>query len=180
MQDRLVGTVVWYDPERAYGFIAAEGRDIFVHRTALTAGRAWLVEGQQVTFSLRLGGRGPEASAVEVLVDTAIPSQRARAYRAEARRIDWATRHGYTAREAAPRRNRGHTATQSTLVNATVIDCFVRRGTVLIRIDETGIELYVPPLLLANWSTLPVVGSKIGVTLAHCGQRLRVRSIEQR
>lgn len=76
------GTVKWYNPEKAYGFIiTAEGKDLFVHRNAIADGRPWLIDGQSVEFSVRQGPKGPEAADVRVTQDVeAIPASRQRLY----------------------------------------------------------------------------------------------------
>jgi CspA family cold shock protein len=76
------GTVKWYNPEKAYGFITTgEGQDLFVHRKAIADGRSWLVDGQEVEFSLRQGLKGPEAADVRVIQDVAeLPAGRRRMY----------------------------------------------------------------------------------------------------
>ena len=76
------GTVKWYNPEKAYGFITTgEGQDLFVHRKAIADGRPWLVDGQEVEFSLRQGLKGPEAAEVRVTHDVAeVPAARRRVY----------------------------------------------------------------------------------------------------
>jgi cold shock CspA family protein len=76
------GTVKWYNPEKAYGFITVEGgEDIFVHRNALVDGREWLVDGQGVSLVVRPGLKGLEAAEVRVTQDVAeIPAGRAAAF----------------------------------------------------------------------------------------------------
>ncbi|ASS74334.1 cold-shock protein [Tumebacillus algifaecis] len=61
------GTVKWFNAEKGYGFITAEGgEDVFVHFSAIKAdGFKTLEEGQNVTFEIVDGNRGPQASNVE-------------------------------------------------------------------------------------------------------------------
>src|SRR5215213_10581930 len=77
-----VGTVKWYNPEKAYGFITTEdGRDLFVHRNSIADGRPWLIDGQGVEFTVRQGQKGPEAGDVRVVQDVEeIPASRQRLY----------------------------------------------------------------------------------------------------
>lgn len=69
-EEELTGEVKWYNPSRAYGFIArddGEG-DVFVHRSALDAvpsGR--LREGDRVTFTIETGPKGPRAENVRLI-----------------------------------------------------------------------------------------------------------------
>lgn len=61
-----VGTVKWFNPKKGYGFIAAEdGREIFVHYASIKSdGFKTLNEGDQVTFDIAQGEKGPRAENV--------------------------------------------------------------------------------------------------------------------
>jgi CspA family cold shock protein len=70
MSEQLeTGTVKWFNDEKGYGFIAREnGDDVFVHFTAINAeGRRTLLEGQNVSFEVESGQKGPQASNVTVI-----------------------------------------------------------------------------------------------------------------
>lgn len=58
----LLGTVVWYEPSKGYGFIAPDsgGPQIFVHSSAIVTGGV-ISEGQRVAFLVVEGERGPQA-----------------------------------------------------------------------------------------------------------------------
>jgi len=60
------GTVKWFNAEKGFGFIPAEGgQDVFVHYSAIDMpGYKVLEEGQAVTFELGTGAKGPQAEAV--------------------------------------------------------------------------------------------------------------------
>jgi cold shock protein len=60
------GTVKWFNESKGYGFIQKEdGGDIFVHYTAIQdAGFKTLSEGQQVSFDIVDGPKGPAAANV--------------------------------------------------------------------------------------------------------------------
>jgi len=61
------GTVKWFDDSKGFGFIAPDddSKDVFVHFSAITAdGFRSLVEGQQVSFLVEDGAKGPQATNV--------------------------------------------------------------------------------------------------------------------
>ncbi|MCM3756912.1 cold shock domain-containing protein [Sporosarcina aquimarina] len=60
------GKVKWFSNEKGYGFIEADdGQDVFVHFTGITAeGFKTLDEGQNVSFEIIEGNRGPQAANV--------------------------------------------------------------------------------------------------------------------
>lgn len=60
------GTVKWFSEEKGYGFIEQEGGpDVFVHYTAISMpGFKALTQGDQVTFDVEEGDRGPVAKNV--------------------------------------------------------------------------------------------------------------------
>ncbi|WP_221567979.1 cold-shock protein [Alkalihalobacillus sp. TS-13] len=61
------GKVKWFNAEKGFGFIEREGADdVFVHFSAIQAeGFKSLDEGQEVTFEVEEGQRGPQASNVQ-------------------------------------------------------------------------------------------------------------------
>ncbi|WP_025784840.1 cold-shock protein [Sporosarcina sp. D27] len=60
------GKVKWFSNEKGYGFIEADdGQDVFVHFTGIIAeGFKTLDEGQNVSFEIIEGNRGPQAANV--------------------------------------------------------------------------------------------------------------------
>ncbi len=57
------GTVKWFNDTKGFGFITAEdGQDAFVHHKDIQGeGFKSLAEGEQVTFDLTQGPKGPKA-----------------------------------------------------------------------------------------------------------------------
>jgi len=66
MNERMVGTVKWFNAAKGYGFIGREnGEDVFVHFSAIQMdGYRRLEKGQQVEFSIEEGPKGLQASQV--------------------------------------------------------------------------------------------------------------------
>jgi CspA family cold shock protein len=69
MSDIVTGTVKWFNEEKGFGFIEREGgKDVFVHFSAINGtGRRALLEGQQVSFNVTDGQKGPQAENVTVI-----------------------------------------------------------------------------------------------------------------
>ena len=62
------GTVKWFSDQKGFVFIEQEdGPDVFVHHSAINAsGFKSLCEGDQVTFEIEQGQKGPAAANVTV------------------------------------------------------------------------------------------------------------------
>lgn len=64
----ITGTVKWFNESKGFGFItpADGGKDVFVHFSAIQgSGFKTLAEGQQVTFEVEQGQKGPAAVNVK-------------------------------------------------------------------------------------------------------------------
>ncbi len=62
------GTVKWFNDAKGFGFItpADGGKDLFVHHTSIQgSGFKTLSEGQQVSFTVEQGQKGPAATNVQ-------------------------------------------------------------------------------------------------------------------
>ena len=64
----LKGKVKWFNGKKGYGFIEREDKekDVFVHTSAVRdAGMNSLEEGQEVTFDVEDGPKGPNATNIK-------------------------------------------------------------------------------------------------------------------
>ncbi|MDC0215614.1 cold-shock protein [Candidatus Pelagibacter sp.] len=64
----LKGKVKWFNPTKGFGFIEREDKekDVFVHSSAVRdAGMNGLEEGQEVTFDVEDGPKGPNATNIK-------------------------------------------------------------------------------------------------------------------
>jgi len=62
------GTVKWFNESKGFGFIAPTdgSKDVFVHYSSIAnSGFRTLAEGQQVTFDVEDGPKGPQATNVQ-------------------------------------------------------------------------------------------------------------------
>ena len=69
------GTVKWFDPKKAYGFITGDdGRDVFVHCSAIVSvvgAKKQLKEKDRVEYEETNGPRGLKAVSVRVVSSAA-------------------------------------------------------------------------------------------------------------
>ena len=66
MSNSVNGTVKWFNEEKGFGFITPEagGKDVFVHfRSIASDGFKTLKEGQEVSFEVEQGQKGPQAAS---------------------------------------------------------------------------------------------------------------------
>ena len=59
----IQGKVKWFNPTKGYGFIERDDKekDVFVHSSAAQAASLQLNEGDQLTFDVETGDKGPSA-----------------------------------------------------------------------------------------------------------------------
>ena len=62
------GTVKWFNGEKGFGFITGEdGKDVFAHFSQINSeGYKSLQEGQEVSYDVVQGAKGPQAENISV------------------------------------------------------------------------------------------------------------------
>lgn len=70
MSNTILGSVKWFNESKGFGFISPKdgSKDVFVHFSAIQGnGFKVLHEGQEVSFSVENGSKGPSAANVVAL-----------------------------------------------------------------------------------------------------------------
>ncbi len=68
MSEKVRGTVKWFNESKGFGFIESNGKDYFVHFSAILGnGFKTLADGSAVMFKPGQGAKGPQAEEVEVI-----------------------------------------------------------------------------------------------------------------
>jgi len=59
----IKGKIKWFNPQKGYGFIERDDKekDVFVHSSAARAANMELNEGDELTFEVESGDKGPSA-----------------------------------------------------------------------------------------------------------------------
>jgi len=64
----MKGTVKWYNSRKGYGFITGEeGKDVFVHKSAIPEEIGYLNEGDKVEYEVEESERGQNAKNIKKL-----------------------------------------------------------------------------------------------------------------
>jgi len=71
------GTVKWFSNSKGYGFISPKdgGNDVFAHFSAIEMdGYKTLKQGQEVSFELKEGPKGPQAHNIQAATSAGAPA----------------------------------------------------------------------------------------------------------
>lgn len=180
------GTVKWYNPEKAYGFITtATGDDLFVHRNAIADGRPWLIDGQGVAFTVRQGQKGSEAADVRVVQDVEeIPTYRQRLYTDQRQSpvrpgIGYDAERGYRALGTQPpRRARYLGALPHGPVEAKIMRIDPSGRFLFAHAEAIGEDIYVHGSLFRGRFVQP--GDVVLITVENSERGLRARTFGER
>lgn len=168
------GTVKWYNPERAYGFITTgDGADLVVHRNGIADGRPWLIDGQGVTFTIRQGLKGTEAAEVRVTRDVEPPPAPRRRSDSDARDGNGGGA-GYRGAPRAPRPVYSGPL-PSGAVPARVMRIDPSGRFLFAHVESIGDDVFVHSSLFANLGDQP--GDELGVVVERSERGLRASSI---
>jgi CspA family cold shock protein len=68
MSEKVSGKVKWFNESKGFGFIESNGKDYFVHFSAIQgSGFKTLADGASVMFKAGMGKKGPQAEEVETV-----------------------------------------------------------------------------------------------------------------
>lgn len=68
MSDKIRGTVKWFNENKGFGFLEANGKDYFAHFKSIVGdGFKTLSEGASVMFKPAQGQKGLQAEEIEVI-----------------------------------------------------------------------------------------------------------------
>ncbi len=63
----IQGKIKWFNPKKGYGFIEREDKekDVFVHSSSAQAANLQLNDGDELTFEVENGEKGPSAVSLQ-------------------------------------------------------------------------------------------------------------------
>lgn len=163
MEQVRTGTVKWFNPSKAFGFLTlADGSDVFVHKRGIADGREWLVDGQGVSFVVRQGMKGPEAEQVRVTTDVAeVPARRLREMEEGGRPAERVERTGAGSRRP---RETYDGPIPSGPVRARVAHVDKSSSFLFAKVDDLGFDVFVPSGLWSSHGRDPRPGDSVFVT----------------
>lgn len=166
------GTVKWYDPNKAFGFIsgAPEG-DVFIHRSNIEPGRDQLIEGQEVLFKVRKSPRGFEAYDLTVIAESHLPPRPLKP------RDDFSSaRSGSFSRPERSKASNGPLPRGP--VTATVISRDKDDRFMFVRSERDDFEIFVHNSLFRDYGPDLRKGDRVRVTVEEGAKGIRATSLE--
>lgn len=177
----FAGTVKWYDPTKAFGFISVKdaAEDVFIHKSGLDAEVAELIEGQEVAFLKRQGNRGPEAYGVRVTKQTTSPPRsRGNGFRDR----DYGDRNGgFRNNDRGGQRSVGKAAPRdlpSGPVRATVVSKNRENKFMFVRAEKDGYDIFVHGSIFRPYAYQIDRGDAVEVTIEPSERGPRALSLE--
>jgi CspA family cold shock protein len=169
------GSVKWYDPDKAYGFVAgAPQGDVFVHRNSIVeVGREELIEGQEVRFQVRPSQRGFEAFDVVVTRESSLPPRPRKSQGGGPRRgADRGFDRGFDSRSERGPRTLPRGPVTCVVTNVDRDDRFL-----FVRSEREDFEVFVHSSLFRDLPRLRK-GDTVRVTVEQGDKGLRARTLE--
>ena len=173
----FVGTVKWYDPNKAFGFLTGgpEG-DVFVHRRNLDPIREELIEGQEVLFKVRSGTKGSEAYDVRVTKESLLPP-RPRQFRDPMANPGRRDRPVSGMDSRIRHESRPHSLPKGP-VTCTVISRDRDDRFLFVRSERDDFEIFVHGSLFRDFGADLRRGDRVRVTIEQSAKGLRANSLE--
>lgn len=163
------GSVKWYDPNKAFGFIsgAPEG-DVFIHRSNIEPGRDQLIEGQEVLFKVRKSPRGFEAYDLTVTAESHLPPRPLKP------RDDFSrpSAGGFSGSRRTP------ISLPRGPVTATVISRDKDDRFMFVRAERDDLEIFVHSSLFRDYGPDLRKGDRVRVTVEEGAKGVRATSLE--
>jgi len=174
------GTVKWYDPDKAFGFISGgPDGDVFVHRASLGPERDELVEGQEVLFKTRKSLKGSEAYDIVVTKESSQPPRPRKLPHRD--RFDRPDRGGRVGGPGGGRRSApppDYSSLPKGLLTCTVVNVDQNGRFMFVRSERDDFEIFVHGSMVSESRMTFHRGDRVRVTIEQGPKGLRATSLE--